>query len=173
MPRGAPSKFTEQRVNAILRAVQLGATYEQAARSAGIHIDTMIEWRKQHSEFSDALKTAEARGITDRLRRIQNAAKKGTWQADAWWLERKYPAEWGRREHVEVEQHSTVDVQVLAEVAAVIRQQLRVVDAQLSSSSGEQYAAALALEQLSYAEGGDQPPPHVEEQRDGDGDGTA
>ncbi len=31
------------------------------------------------------------------LAKIQKAAADGNWQAAAWWLERRYPADWGRR----------------------------------------------------------------------------
>src|SRR5688572_28894582 len=74
-----------------------GLTYSQAAEAAGLHRDTLADWEATKPEFSDALKRANANGIDRRLARIEKAAVKGNWQADAWWLERNCPQQWGRR----------------------------------------------------------------------------
>jgi hypothetical protein len=50
-------------------------------------------------EFRDAVKRAEAEAKLAALERIQLAGRGGTWQADAWYLERKCPREFGRRLH--------------------------------------------------------------------------
>ena len=46
--------------------------------------------------FSDSVKKAQAQAIVERLERINAAAAAGSWQADAWGLERTYPAHFGR-----------------------------------------------------------------------------
>jgi hypothetical protein len=50
-------------------------------------------------EFRDAVRRAEAEAKLAALERIQQAGREGTWTADAWYLERKYPHEFGRRVH--------------------------------------------------------------------------
>ena len=94
MPRR--SKLTPEVQQRICDAVVIGATYEHAAAYGGITYETLNEWRKMKSEFSEALKAAEARAVVGWLAKIEKAASDGTWQAAAWKLERRYPTEYGR-----------------------------------------------------------------------------
>ena len=97
-PRGErASKYTPDTVELICRLISNGLTYQQAADAAGIHRDTLNDWANTKSDFSDALKKAKALGVARRLERIEKAAEKGSWQADAWWLERNCPEQWGRK----------------------------------------------------------------------------
>lgn len=93
---GRPMKRTDANRSIILRALRLGATYRLAAESAGMTYTTLNEWMHDDPEFSEAVKKAEATMATTALRRIERAAKEGTWQAGAWMLERRYPHEYGR-----------------------------------------------------------------------------
>ena len=95
--RGRRTKYNPATVKLICRLVARGLNYHQAADAAGIHRDTLNDWENTKSEFSDALKRAKAEGISRRLERIERAARNGHWQADAWWLERVYPEQFGRR----------------------------------------------------------------------------
>jgi len=70
-----------------------------AALAGGINYDTLNEWRKKYSDFSDAIKKAEGECVVMRLARINKAGQEGTWQADAWTLERRYPQDYGRTVH--------------------------------------------------------------------------
>ena len=97
-----PSKYTPEAVDRIVEALEQGATYEAAAAHAGVHYDTLNEWRKGIPEFSEALKGAEAKAELHWLDQIETAAAEGAWQAAAWRLERRYPARWGKRERVDV-----------------------------------------------------------------------
>lgn len=107
MPR--PTKFTVAEAR-ILRAARVGMPRRRVALAAGIHHDTLYEWLKTKPDFSAALEKAEASGEETRLHRIEQAAKKGEWQADAWWLERRYPDEWGRRERHDVTMSGSLDM---------------------------------------------------------------
>jgi len=102
-----PTKLTKQVQERIARAIRVGATYELAAQYGGIHYDTFNEWMKagreaesgEFYEFSEAIKKAEGEAAYRSLSRIETAAKKGNWQADAWKLERRYPQSYGRQVH--------------------------------------------------------------------------
>lgn len=48
------------------------------------------------SRFRQAVDQAEADAKVESIARIRTAGKQGVWQADAWYLERKYPGEYGR-----------------------------------------------------------------------------
>jgi hypothetical protein len=94
---GRPSKYRPDTVAAIIAAVETGATYRHAAASVGVSERTLHDWQVRHPQFSQALKTAEASACMAAIGTIRRAAEAGTWQAAAWYLERRYPAEYGRR----------------------------------------------------------------------------
>lgn len=93
---GVPTKRTDATRATILRALRHGATYKRAAEAAGIHRDTLHEWMRNDADFSDDVKKAHGQMMQTALASIEKAAKEGTWQAAAWWLERMYPDEYGR-----------------------------------------------------------------------------
>lgn len=107
---GRRSKLTPELVQAFTDALVEGNCIETAAALAGISHTTYYRWleagRKAKAgafwEFCEAVKKAEAKAEADRVRRIQTAGKDGNWQADAWWLERRRPERWGRRERHEL-----------------------------------------------------------------------
>ncbi|MCL4736495.1 MAG: hypothetical protein KJ050_16340 [Candidatus Omnitrophica bacterium] len=94
-PGGCPTKRTPKARAKILEAISLGATYQLAANYAGMHYDTLNEWRKDDAEFSDALTEAEGKAACKWLKKIEAAAARN-WLAAAWKLERRYPAQYGR-----------------------------------------------------------------------------
>lgn len=53
--------------------------------------------------FWQGVKKAEAYAESEAIGMIQTAANQGTWQAAAWWLERKHRARWGRQDKVTLE----------------------------------------------------------------------
>ena len=106
---GRPSKLTPEVEARIVEAVELGATWERAADAAGVGTSTLGLWRRRgeagevpYSAFLAALKKAEGAGVERALRVIRKAAEGGAWQASAWLLERRYPADYGRRSEVAV-----------------------------------------------------------------------
>ena len=106
---GRPSKLTPGTTARILEAVELGATWERAADAAGVGASTLRDWRQRGEAgevpfvaFLAAVKKAEGAGVERALRSIRKAAEGGAWQASAWLLERRYPADYGRRSEVAV-----------------------------------------------------------------------
>ncbi|HOQ51860.1 MAG TPA: hypothetical protein PK233_08525, partial [Candidatus Atribacteria bacterium] len=53
-------------------------------------------------QFWQAIKKAEKEAIIKNVGIIQKAAEEGNWQAAAWWLERKYFQDWGRKDKVDL-----------------------------------------------------------------------
>lgn len=111
-------------------AIVAGANREEAATLAGISPRTVEVWRRRLREayggdidraleddtpdedghlptiadliaFFRGVERADAAMVVDRLNRIRRAGESGTWQADAWYLERRYPDRFGRRQRVE------------------------------------------------------------------------
>jgi hypothetical protein len=56
----------------------------------------------RYSGFSDAIKKAESEAEVRVVAHVLKAATDGTWQAAAWWLERRRPHDYGRRDRVDV-----------------------------------------------------------------------
>ena len=92
---GRPTKYEPDVAKAILGAIELGVPFRHAVAYGGISESTFGRWRKQYADFDDAIKAAEARAVMGRLGRIRRAEDE-SWQAAAWWLERRYPQEFGR-----------------------------------------------------------------------------
>lgn len=57
---GRPPKYSPERVAEICKYISEGHTKETAAKAAGITPATFYEWANIYSEFSDAVKRAEA-----------------------------------------------------------------------------------------------------------------
>ena len=102
----AKPKYNDQLHRAIVAAIEQGTPYRHAAAIAGISEDTLAAWRKRFPALSDDIKAAEGRAVAGRLARIRKA-EDDHWQAAAWWLERKYPQEFGRTVHEQ--QHTGKD----------------------------------------------------------------
>jgi transposase len=103
---GRKSKYTPENVKTIVNAIEQGVPYRHAAAMVGVDEDTLLNWRKRHSDFAESIKAAEGRAVAGRLARIRQA-EPDHWQAAAWWLERKYPQEFGKT--VQEQQHTGKD----------------------------------------------------------------
>ena len=100
-----PTKYSDEAAARILQALEVGATYELAARYGGISFDTFLRWRKRYAGFATHLHAAEGKAALRWLVKINQAAG-GDWRAAAWMLERRYPHDYGRTVQ---EQHHTGD----------------------------------------------------------------
>jgi len=92
-----PSKYTDEAVTRICDALRAGNTRRAACAYGCISQDTLAVWLKTKPHFTDAVKKAEGDAEVTNLAIIQKAAHDGTWQAAAWWLERKHKADWSTR----------------------------------------------------------------------------
>lgn len=76
----------------------------------GIDKSTWYRWLSEgetaksglKKEFYDTVKKAEKEAIARNVALIQRAAQEGNWQAAAWWLERKYFEDWGRKDKLDL-----------------------------------------------------------------------
>lgn len=100
-------KKTNETIEILTNSLSEGATRSKACELAGISLRTLYNWLKD-VEVAEKIKQAEGIGM-DYIKhlcieRIINAKQ---WQASAWWLERNYPEQFGKRD-VTVE--STVEI---------------------------------------------------------------
>jgi len=90
------SKRTPQMLAAICELVKQGLSLRRAAEHLKVHHSTVAAWRSQDPQFDVDVAAAEAQFIQGQLEIIKAAAKKGSWQASAWILERRLPAEFSQ-----------------------------------------------------------------------------
>ena len=115
---GRPTKFNAARVKCILLSLRQGNYIETASAIAGINKVTLYSWLKlanyarerlskgeditneqwRFIGFLNALEKAQAQSEADDLHLIGEAGRKGSWQANAWRLERRMPGKWGQRQ---------------------------------------------------------------------------
>lgn len=106
------SKLTKELIEKAVKIVERGNYYKVAIDVLGISEHTWYEWMRKGevdtnkgvnslmAQFFQSIKKAEATAIDRNLSIIQKAAMEGNWQASAWYLERKYPEQWGKRDNV-------------------------------------------------------------------------
>lgn len=68
---GRPSKLDDT-WDDIIDAAERGLTMEGIARSAGIGVSTLRDWRQQHDDFSAALSRARAKAERDLVEAVAN-----------------------------------------------------------------------------------------------------
>ena len=107
-----PSKLTQELTDRIVLAIRAGNYSKVAAEMAGIGETTFYRWMelgakedatKQYREFRESIKRAEAEAEVRSVALIRQAADSGTWQAAAWYLERKHGDRWGRNDKIRQE----------------------------------------------------------------------
>lgn len=96
---GRPSKRTPEREARLYEALRAGNTRRAACAYAGIDQDTLANWMRKFSDFSEAIEKAESDAEIRNVAIIQKAAS-DTWQAAAWWLERRRPADFRQRQEM-------------------------------------------------------------------------
>lgn len=105
---GRPTKCTPEKIAEIAGYMRDGLWAEQAACLAKIDEATYHRWvawgkegREPYAAFCVSLKEAEAEAERAAVGRVQLGAvgpEACNWQSAAWYLERRYPARYGKRD---------------------------------------------------------------------------
>ena len=113
---GRPSKLTPEIQATVVQYVRGGNYFSVACRAAGLSYATFQEWMSRGEDknadpakpptpefeaFARSIRKAEADAEASSITLIRTAART-SWQAAAWYLERKYPDRYGRRERISV-----------------------------------------------------------------------
>ena len=122
---GRKTKCTAKTIARVAEGMRIGMTVELAAQYGGISKDTFYRWLKLandptadkvFSDFSDAIKAAEADNAARCLLVIDDAANDGSWQAAAWMLERRH--KYQRQAAVQVESTAEPQMEIVDTTAA-------------------------------------------------------
>jgi len=104
------SKLTKELIKEAYKLVSAGNYIKDIPPVLGIDDSTWFRWLSEGEkaksglkrEFYETIKKAEKDAIARNVALIQRAAQDGNWQAAAWWLERKYFEDWGRKDKVDL-----------------------------------------------------------------------
>ena len=113
----AKLKLTDKLCDEICNDIKAGVPIKHASISHGITERTFYNWFEKGKEaksgkfrkFYDKIQEAKSVAITLRARRIYKAGET-SWQADAWWLERVDPDNFGKKEYHKHEADINADV---------------------------------------------------------------
>lgn len=94
-------KYNKRTVSTICNLLKAGNTRRTSAIAGGISEETFYVWMKSKPEFSESVKKAEAEAEARNVA-IINQAGKTSWQASAWWLERRRKEDFGRQDRVDI-----------------------------------------------------------------------
>jgi|SRR5665647_537991 len=105
---GRKSKLTEELTEVICENIELGLSYNLTCQAAGISFQVFNEWmkngaagkEKKFCDFYDKVRASEATCAKNCLTRIRAAAERGSLAGDMWLLERRYAADYGRKDHL-------------------------------------------------------------------------
>ncbi len=95
-----PYKMTPERVQIITEALADGLTQKEASMLAGIDEDTLCNWKRNNSDFSDKVAKSAIQYKQKLLKTIVKAGERN-WKASAWLLERKYKKEFSLNPYFE------------------------------------------------------------------------
>ena len=109
MMRHKNTKLTEEKIQLASKLIGAGNTIQTIFGALGISKQTWYNWLNKgekaksgiYRELWEEVQKAESRAETRYVTIIAQAAEEN-WQAAAWWLERKYPERWGRKDKVDL-----------------------------------------------------------------------
>ena len=110
----ATLKLTDELCDNICKDIKEGVPIVHASVANGISTSTFYSWYDKGKEaksgkykkFHDEINEARSVAVTLRAKRVYKAGET-SWQADAWWLERVDPENFGRKDKMEVKSDNT------------------------------------------------------------------
>jgi hypothetical protein len=149
-PIGRPSKKTPELVNELLKLIATGAPYSICAASVGLHPDTLMDWKREDSEFATQVEKAAAKSALRLLGKIEKHGE-DNFQSLAWILERRFPETFSRPEVQlnliqQINNSQTVNqtLVVTAEMATQIQSRVERVDATIEKLFRARTAAQMS-----------------------------
>lgn len=111
---GQDTKRTAEVQKALLEALMVGHTDKDAMILAGVGKTFFYTWIREDAEFATNVEKARLKSKDQSLKSVRTASMK-TWQAAAWYLERRFGSEYAQRQ---VYKHETPIPVDLSEAAA-------------------------------------------------------
>ena len=93
-------KYSKDIIIEICNYIKSGLSQKDSSELAGIDESTFYAWMKKNPSFKSQIKKAELKNKQRALILIQKAGEV-SWQASAWYLERKYQDEFSLKQKIE------------------------------------------------------------------------
>jgi hypothetical protein len=94
--KGRPTKFVPALRKRLVEIISIGTPLRFACAACRISYASFCEYRIAHPDFDNEIEAARAASIEKHLRNIIAAAEAGSTADSRWYLERCFPAEFGR-----------------------------------------------------------------------------
>jgi hypothetical protein len=94
--KGRPTKFVPALRKRLVEIIAIGTPLRFACAACRISYAAFCEYRIAHPDFDSEIEAARAASIEKHLRSIITAAEGGDTASSRWYLERCFPAEFGR-----------------------------------------------------------------------------
>ena len=115
---GRKTKLTPTLQDEIVKRIRAGNYIKVACQAVGISHTAYFDWIKKgeegispYSEFLYLVKRAESAAHVHFVAIIASQAPT-QWQAAAWWLERKFPDKWAKKEKIDIKQELVTSKEV-------------------------------------------------------------
>ena len=89
-----PSKYDEKYLPIVSKLALTGLIDKQIANILGVSRSTLSKWKKEHAEFSDALKGSKDIPDSEVVNSLYQQAIGGNVTACIFWLKNRRPADW-------------------------------------------------------------------------------
>lgn len=133
--------LTDELIEMIKEKLEKGMYIVDACAMFGISREVWYLWLKNaHRDpkaypmcvkFMHMVQRAEAQSIYEHVNRIENASVMGDWKASAWYLERRHPTKYGRRDHVDLTGLNQDTDEIKSKTEQQLLDEIRGVDAAL------------------------------------------
>lgn len=131
----AKLKLTDRLCDDICNDIKAGVPIKHAAIAHGISKSTFYDWygkgeqakSGKFKKFYDKVEESKSVAVTLRARRIYKAGE-DCWQADAWWLERVDPDNFGKKDFHDVRMEADVKSEVTVNLLEKIKQKREELD---------------------------------------------
>lgn len=130
--QGRPIKHTPKMIRRVSELAALGMTQRQICTIVNVNECTLSTWKTTFPKINKAIEKGTALGIERRLKRIEKAGKRGSWQADAWQLERRNPDQFAKRFESTGVGGGPIEVEDKTPIKEIPRQRLREIVAMLN-----------------------------------------
>lgn len=126
------TKLSRKLIQEAENLIKLGNYNVTVCQYLGIGETTWYRWLQEgreaerglKREFWEAIKRAESHAEIRNVQVIQQAGQ-DNWQASAWYLERKFPDKWGRKDRLEAELSHSGKVDIKAKISEMTDDELK------------------------------------------------
>ncbi len=110
------AKFNDEITRIIVKARESGLTQKECANIAGINEATLYKWlnkgkKARSGKYKKFYNDFELARIRNKLFHLKKIHEEEAWTASAWYLERVYPEEFGRKDRMDLNHDGKVEVE--------------------------------------------------------------